>query len=438
MGLIRLLKHDLARETRYWVDENMISRDQAAAICRYYGLDYQVSDKSKGYHILILLGYLFMGLALLTLVGANWEDIPRELRMGGLVGMTLGVNLMGFYKLRKGASRAGTGFFFLGSMFYGITIMLIAQIYHLGEHFPDGILWWALGVLPLGLLLKSLVLMILATSLGLIWFFVESGMGYFPWVFPVFISAMAVFLLYLRPSRIIFMALVLCSGLFMVYGWEWALTQDWKGVPTSGDALFLGAAWILFNYGFSIYLDSRSTPEYKDYGVLLNLWTLRFFILTLFIFSFKSPWRELFSMGWHAPGQTLALGGIFCALCLVMAYGSKPGRPITPALICLIFLAWTGSAMVSPDLVQVQTFQIIDNIILVTTGIWLIITGIQGGKSYYFFLGVITILLTGLLRYIDLVGNYVGGAGLFALFALILLATARFWKSRLTRKGGEV
>ena len=39
-----------------------------------------------------------------------------------------------------------------------LGIMLIAQIYHLGEHFPDGLLLWALGILPLAWLTASRLL----------------------------------------------------------------------------------------------------------------------------------------------------------------------------------------------------------------------------------------------------------------------------------------
>ena len=38
-----------------------------------------------------------------------------------------------------------TGLFFLGNIFYGASIILIAQIYHLGEYMPDGVFWWDTG-----------------------------------------------------------------------------------------------------------------------------------------------------------------------------------------------------------------------------------------------------------------------------------------------------
>ena len=70
------------------------------------------------------------------------------------------------------------------------------------------------------------------------------------------------------------------------------------------------------------------------------------------------------------------------------------------------------------------------NIVLVVAGVWLIISGISKGISHYFFLGVASILVTALLRYADLIGDYIGGALLFMFFAVLLLGAARFWKKR--------
>ena len=67
---------------------------------------------------------------------------------------------------------------------------------------------------------------------------------------------------------------------------------------------------------------------------------------------------------------------------------------------------------------------------------WRVLTGIRRGTTHHFYLGILTIMTTALLRYIDLVGEYIGAACLFAFFAVILLATARYWKGRLVDGGG--
>ena len=84
--------------------------------------------------------------------------------------------------------------------------------------------------------------------------------------------------------------------------------------------------------------------------------------------------------------------------------------------------------------VYTALFQVLDNVALVGTGIWLIVRGTAAGVSHYFFLGVATILLTAFLRYVDLIGDYIGGAVLFMAFAALLLGAARYWKRRQSRE----
>ena len=84
MRLIRLLKRDLATEVATWVEREIISVDQARSICRLYEVDYDaIRSRSTGYRVLVVLGFLFIGLALITVIGANWDEIPRAARMAG-------------------------------------------------------------------------------------------------------------------------------------------------------------------------------------------------------------------------------------------------------------------------------------------------------------------------------------------------------------------
>ena len=82
-------------------------------------------------------------------------------------------------------------------------------------------------------------------------------------------------------------------------------------------------------------------------------------------------------------------------------------------------------------------FQVVYNLVLIGVGIWLIIRGIHDGISHYFFLGVTAILLTAFMRYIDLIGDYMGGALLFMLFAALLFGAAKYWQ-RQQMKGGTL
>ena len=92
-------------------------------------------------------------------------------------------------------------------------------------------------------------------------------------------------------------------------------------------------------------------------------------------------------------------------------------------------------AWLADNYLYADYFQIIYNIALILIGVALIIKGIQYSITHYFFFGVVTILMTALMRYIDLIGDYIGGAILFAVFAALLLGAAKFWKHTNAKAG---
>lgn len=123
-------------------------------------------------------------------------------------------------------------------------------------------------------------------------------------------------------------------------------------------------------------------------------------------------------------------------LAVVVAYTANKqmgSTAIAAGLYLLaLFLVIQGENQYINDL----TLQISDNIVLIGLSIWLIVKGINKGISHYFFLGVFSILTTGLLRYVDLMGDYIGTAILFAVFSVILLSSARYWKSQNNHENG--
>ena len=435
MRLIRLLKHDLAQEVSSWVGEGIISSEQALAICSRYGLDFRnLSRRSYGYRVLIVLGYLFVGLAVITLVGANWDQIPRAVRMGSLIALTLAANLLGLHRFRR-EDKSATAWFFLGSLFYGASIMLIAQIYHIEEHYPDGIFWWAMGTLPVAILTSSAPLTVLAVCLGFIWFFVESSLGFYPALFPVFMAAALWHLVRGRQSNILFLLFAAALVFWAEYTLAWALS-DKPGFHAGGENVALCFGLFLLLHGLSKLLVWRKESMLADYGTLLGLWVVRFAIFSLLLFSFAYPWELLIRAGWKMPWITIALSALAVSLAAWMAHRGRTSILSTALFGALIIVALVAVTQVH-DKSFARFFQFADNIVLVATGVWLIVLGIQNSVSHYFYLGVTTILTTGLLRYIDLVGDYVGTAVLFAILAAILLAAAKYWRNHSAKAGAE-
>ena len=432
MRLIRLLKNDLAKESKQWVDEHIISEAQAEQICARYNADYhQAKSHSFAYNVLVGLAYLFIGLALITLLSANWEEIPRALRMACLIILTVGTHLLALKKYLANALSSATGLFLLANLFYGASIILIAQIYHLGEHMPDGVFWWALGCLPFGVLLNSTWLTLQALILSLIWFFLETGFGFYPTLFPIFIAA-SIYVLYRgQQSILLFLMTIFSIGCWI----EFSLALLWSDhgyLDFHIEHVAISVSMFIFTYLLSIYLNIHHSVKAQDYGAVLAIWSLRFGLIVMLIMSFEDSWKELISEDWQHQANALIVIAIFTIATLYLAYITQ--KVITSACILVFYLCTLVIVMTTSNVLYAQHLAILYNVMLIIAGIWLIILGIQRGISHYYFLGITTILVTAFIRYIDLIGDYIGGAILFMVFAVLLLGTAKYWKHK---KAGE-
>ena len=97
---------------------------------------------------------------------------------------------------------------------------------------------------------------------------------------------------------------------------------------------------------------------------------------------------------------------------------------MTAIVLASLMFAVTNTSDRSDYLV----FQIVTNIALVAVGVALTWRGIDHSNSHYFFVGIATLLLAGFLRYVDLIGDYIGGSVFFSVMALVVLGAARLWK----------
>ena len=437
LRLIRLLKKDLAAEMSTWVDGGLITADQARAICRQYGVDYdELRNRSSGYRALVFLGFLFVGLALITVIGANWESIPRGARMAGLLVLTAGTHGLATRLWLSERQSLATGMFILGNLFYGASIILIAQIYHLGEHMPDGVFWWALGSLPIAVLLRSEPLAVFSGLLALLWFVVEWRTGFltpelFCAAFPLFLAAELYVLARARAGTLLFLMFVVSSVLWLETVLA-ALWMDGGRLEATAEQAFVGVAVFILAYAVSHLLHARRSAKARDHGAVLSLWTLRFALIGMLVLSFEEPWADLIDAGWR---NQASMWGILAALAVVTLWiGSKTAK--LPILVTLIVLCGTAMVAVvaSQDEANAVYFQVLDNVALVVAGIWLIVRGAVAATSHYFFLGVTVILLTAFLRYVDLIGDYLDSAALFMVLAIVMLASARYWKVRQSKE----
>ena len=436
MRLIRLLKRELASEALRWVERDLISQDQANRILTLYDTQLPVGDQSaRGYDILMTSAALFVGLAFIVTVSANWEEIPRVLRMIGLIVLTILANWMGIRAFIQERNDTGVRWFFLGAIFYGVSIMLITQIYHLGEYYPDGVYWWAVGVLPLALFTRSTVLMLLAQLLSNIWFFIEIDFGVMPWSFLVFVGLALYFIYSLRVSILVFLIAVIGVNMWLAGLAMWWMGRAKGGLESSFENSVFAMACGIASVMIGIWMEKgteRETP--KIYGSVLRYWGLRGAMILLLVMSFEGPWQSLFEarfsvVRWLWISLVIGLGSWLGALglCLKRGLSRQVLLNFAGSGICVAF--WAG-AMLTVAYFDGDTlsWQVAGNLLAVVCGITFVIEAVQKTSTSSFYMGIGMLLLLAFFRYFDLVGDYLGTAILFMVCAGILMAAARFWR----------
>lgn len=164
---LKRLTEDLDR----WIDRGLVPSENRSAI-----LD-DVSGQPAGWSAsgaLAILGSVLLALAALSFVAANWAELGNVLRL-----VLIFFALWGSY---LGAARAfatqhpaiGHALALLGAALFGVSIVLVAQIFNMSSWRYTVLAIWAVGALMTALLTPSRPVLILAAILGSAWVWAES------------------------------------------------------------------------------------------------------------------------------------------------------------------------------------------------------------------------------------------------------------------------
>jgi len=169
----RFLK-ELEKHLPTWQQNGWISKENSAAILNH------VDGESSRFNLLTfgvaVLGVLLLGSGIITYFAANWSDMTKLTKLILLFSALYMSFFAATHFLKSDHSPLlGQALLVLGVIIFGANIMLIAQIYHIDEHYPNGVLFWTLGGLITSYVFKSHAVLALTISLSVIWTVLESS-----------------------------------------------------------------------------------------------------------------------------------------------------------------------------------------------------------------------------------------------------------------------
>lgn len=276
----------LRAEIDLWLSEGLIGPDQAETLRRRYQRPDQ--GPAWGRMIFFSIGAVLFGLGVILLFAYNWERMHKFAKLAAIVAALLAAHGTGFW-LRQSAGRyrsAGEGLHLTGTMLFGAGIWLVAQIYHINEHYPNAFYIWGFGAMIMAWALPSISHAILATLLLVLWNGCEALDFKNPHLLsPFIILAGLVPLAWVQRSRVLLAATV---GAFMLM-----LAFSVAGVD--GELAFLlvfFSGCILTAAGVLVH----RRGGFPGSGPILSVVGYSVYLITLFILSFFHHGKGLFTV----------------------------------------------------------------------------------------------------------------------------------------------
>ena len=139
-GYRRHLEADLVK----WVSAGVISDDAAQAIRKVRFSD-EATSRLPG--IFAMLGALMLAASVSAFVAANWQEIPRLVRLVGILAIIAGCFFPALLLQRRGHPAAADATVTFATLCFGAGIALVGQMYHLPGDWPAGAMLVAIGAL---------------------------------------------------------------------------------------------------------------------------------------------------------------------------------------------------------------------------------------------------------------------------------------------------
>jgi len=272
----------LEEQLKRWASSGIIQDSQARTI---RGL-YPAQQAARPWALIVFsgIGSVIIGLGVILLFAYNWDDMSKVAKLGTIFSALIISHIIGISLFLKSErfEKMGESLTILGTMLFGAGIWLIAQIYHIEEHFPTAFFIWGLGALALAWTMPSIAQAIVAAILFTVWVMTEAIS------FDTSIPYALVFILLLFPLAYKQRSSLLLGVLLLAM----AISTIFVAVHTAESATFHSLLGLLVLY-VSIGLIHQKFSKFENFAPVYFFIGLAGYFLTIFLLSFPELNREV-------------------------------------------------------------------------------------------------------------------------------------------------
>lgn len=374
----------LKQEIELWLKEGLITDTQKEKILARYKLIKEADEKAgprKLITVISVLGSILIGIGIILFIASNWSEIPKWVKLIIIFSLMLSFYALGFYLRyeKKNYPKVGASLIFLGSLIFGAGIFLIAQIYHITVHYPNGPLMWGLGVLPLAYLLRFKTILSLAIIDLLIWLGMESRF----WITDQYFSSIMLFV------TLYFMAGIALWGTGLMH-------RGFKSFKTISSPYIVFGILLTFVAGFILTFDVFRGRFGSDSLFIFYTGIVILFLISIISYSLSKDKEK----GWFYETAFLV---------------------ILMALIFSLSLFYEGMPYDTRDEGTVKLLTLISNLIFAGEIIGIIFLGYIRRYPAYINIGLLFFVLDVVARYFDFFWKLLPRSVFFIAGGLILM-----------------
>lgn len=421
----------LQQEINTWVTNGFITTEQATQIRSQYDFEQAPPWYLRTSFILKGVAILFVIMGLFLLISHNWHQFSITVRM--LITLTPLLGAAGFaIKHAFDNNREATELaLFFCCLTLGLNIFMQAQIFHISSYYPNGILWWILGSLPVLLYFRTTLLNICLQVLFVIW--ISQQISYEQFTFlGVLIIASFLYVVYQKKDAISILA-TLVSGYLFLYN-VIQVTEGWGGYRLEEQQLiFFTCNYALLALVILSWSKKLTTTKVYQFLEIVGTWLI-------FFFTF---WWTFENFVKHAIKYTdlMIINYVLFIVALGIYFLNKSYRSIdiSMAFVCAsFFIIWSVVALpVKAYLLVSDNFNMLVNPItwamnafFLGLGLFKIFYGLKHQVKYQFMSGIFFLMTLAIARYLDFFDNYIVMAVIFMLSGLIIYLLNNFWNKR--------